>query len=124
MLQADGIIGVQWEGPRGDHLRRYALDGQSDGGRCPHCAILAGVQVLASVLPLDGLRAARTRDQYMTVVRMGKLPCAAFASRPGTGTGPLTQITRGLPTAGWVADCHMGEGNPHSTRDCAEHRAM
>ncbi|MEH1164226.1 hypothetical protein V6V47_02425 [Micromonospora sp. CPCC 205539] len=108
MAQDDGVIGVQWEQPGVDHLRRYRVQG-SDGRSCPHCAILAGVLALAPLLPLDVLRTMRTRPQYETVLRTGRLPHLAFA-RPA-----------GQPGASWLGDCHAVPGEPHTDADCATH---
>jgi len=118
MLLEGGTIGVQWEGPRGDQFRRYRIAGTGGDG-CPHCAILAGIEALDPLLPLAALRAARARDQYLFLLRMGKLPCPAFAREPAPA-GPFGRVPRHM--SGWVADCHAGEGNPHTAADCARHR--
>ena len=104
MAQDDGVIGVQWEQPGVDHLRRYRVR-----DACPHCVISAGVLALAPVLPLDLMRAGRARPQYETVLRTGRLPHLAFA-RP---TGP--------PGASWLGDCHAVAGDPHTDADCTRH---
>ncbi|WP_405425570.1 hypothetical protein [Micromonospora sp. NBC_00617] len=104
MAQDDAVIGVQWEQPGVDHLRRYrVLDA------CPHCVVLDGVVALAPMLPLDVLRAGRTRPQYETVLRTGRLPHLAFA-RPADPPG-----------ASWLGDCHAVDGDPHSAADCPRH---
>jgi hypothetical protein len=121
MLEEGGTIGVQWEHPGGKRLERYRIADPRPGG-CPHCAILAGIETLAPVLPLDGLRAARARDGYLMLLRMGKLPCPAFATERDT-SHPLARVMMSFPTAGWLADCHAADGNPHTDADCAEHRA-
>jgi hypothetical protein len=104
MAQDDAVIGVQWEQPGLDHLRRYRVR-----DACPHCVVLAAVVTLAPLLPLDVLRAGRTRPQYETVLRTGRLPHLAFA-RPA-----------GPPGASWLGDCHAVDGDPHSDADCPRH---
>ncbi|MGV9212349.1 hypothetical protein ACTFTM_10865 [Micromonospora sp. RB23] len=104
MAQEDAVVGVQWEQPGVDHLRRYRVR-----DTCPHCAVLAAVVTLAPVLPLDVLRAGRTRPQYETVLRTGRLPHLAFA-RPAGPAG-----------ASWLGDCHAVDGDPHSDADCPRH---
>ncbi|MEU5911840.1 hypothetical protein [Micromonospora sp. NPDC047527] len=104
MAQGAGVVGVQWEQPGIDHLRRYRVR-----DACPHCVILAGAQALAPVLPLDLMRAGRTRPQYETVLRTGRLPHLAFA-RPA-----------GPPGASWLGDCHAVVGDPHTDADCPRH---
>ncbi|WP_406076606.1 hypothetical protein [Micromonospora sp. NBC_00858] len=108
MAQGDGVIGVQWEQPGIDHLRRYRVR-DSGGPACPHCAILAAVLALAPVLPLDVLRTMRARPQYETVLRTGRLPHLAFAR-------PVRQ-----PGTSWLGDCHAVPGDPHTEADCATH---
>ncbi|WP_445317070.1 hypothetical protein [Micromonospora sp. ZYX-F-536] len=108
MAQGDGVIGVQWEQPGVDHLRRYRVR-DPDGPACPHCALLAAVLELAPVLPLDVLRTMRTRPQYETVLRTGRLPHLAFAR-------PTRQ-----PGGSWLGDCHAVPGDPHTDADCATH---
>ncbi|MEV4656043.1 hypothetical protein [Micromonospora sp. NPDC049301] len=108
MAQGDGVIGVQWEQPGVDHLRRYRVR-DSSGPACPHCTIVEAVLALAPVLPLDLMRTARTRPQYETVLRTGQLPHLAFA-RP-----------TGQPGASWLGDCHAVTGDPHTDADCPRH---
>ncbi|WP_435207950.1 hypothetical protein [Micromonospora sp. bgisy143] len=104
MAQEDAVVGVQWEQPGVDHLRRYRVR-----DACPHCVVLAAVATLAPVLPLDVLRAGRARPQYETVLRTGRLPHLAFA-RPTGSAG-----------ASWLGDCHAVDGDPHSAADCPRH---
>lgn len=108
MLEEGGGIGVQWEQPRSDHLRRYRVSAGS-GPACPHCVIEEVVIHLAAVLPLDLLRQTRARSHYEEVLRTGMLPCPAFARQA---------IDRSVT---WLADCHGLPGDPHSDADCAEH---
>ena len=121
MLEEGGSIGVQWETPSGDQLRRFHVV-ERDRPGCPHCAVLAGIEALRYELPLDGLRAARARDQYLLLLRMGRLPCPAFATEPDRASA-LGRIIPVRPSSGWLADTHSAEGNPHSDADCARHRA-
>ncbi|MFI6274599.1 hypothetical protein [Streptomyces sp. NPDC050988] len=108
MLEEGGGIGVQWEQPRSDHLRRYRVSAGS-GPACPHCVIEEAVIHLAPVLPLDLLRQTRARSHYEEVLRTGMRPCPAFARQA---------IDRSVT---WLADCHGLPGDPHSDADCAEH---
>ncbi|MGW3602052.1 hypothetical protein [Micromonospora sp. NPDC005161] len=108
MAQGDGVIGVQWEQPGVDHLRRYRVR-DPGGPACPHCAIFEAVLALSPVLPLDLMRTARTRPHYETVLRTGRLPHLAFA-RPV-----------GQPGGSWLADCHAVTGDPHTDADCSRH---
>jgi hypothetical protein len=123
MLEENGRVAIQWEGPAAETLRhlRYRIGGTGDE-RCPHCAILAGIEALAPVLPLTSLRAARTRDGYLLLISMNMLPCAAFQrdAMPQDFFGG--SFGRGRMTAGWAADCHMGQGDPHTEADCPRHR--
>jgi hypothetical protein len=108
--------GARRPGRPGHHTppARHAAPG--DSLRSPHCAILAGIETLAPILPLSGLRAARSRDQYLLLQDMGKLPCPAFG-RDTSGSFGMAALA-----GGWAADCHMGEGNPHTAADCARHQ--
>src|SRR5262249_48530847 len=116
MLADDGVIGVKWEGRNRELLHRYRVTRSGEDG-CPHCAILAGIRALTPLLPLSGLRAARTRDQYLLLLDMGKLPCPAFG-RDTSGSFGIAALS-----PGWAADCHMAEGNPHTAADCPQHQA-
>ncbi|GAB3957367.1 hypothetical protein GCM10027614_72670 [Micromonospora vulcania] len=51
----------------------------------------------------------RSRPQYETVLRTGRLPHLAFA-RPGGQRG-----------ASWLGDCHAVNGDPHTDADCSTH---
>jgi hypothetical protein len=108
MLEEDGGIGVQWEQPGSDHLRRYRVSAGS-GPDCPHCVVQEAVTHLAPVLPLDLLREARSRAHYEQVLRTGVRPCPAFARQV---------IDRSVT---WLADCQGLPGDPHSGADCADH---
>jgi hypothetical protein len=108
MLEEGGGIGVQWERPGSDHLRRYRVS-EGSSPACPHCVIEQAVTHLAPVLPLDLLRVARTRAHYEEVLRTGMRPCPAFARQA---------IDQSVT---WLADCHGLPGDPHSAADCAEH---
>lgn len=119
MLEPGGVIGVQWERPGPDRRERYRIMDSGRGG-CPHCAIIAAIDVLAGVLPLDAHRQARTARSYEMYLRMGKLPCPAFAVA-NDPVHPLAGVMRGFPTSGWVADCHFGDGDPHTAGDCEDH---
>ena len=119
MLEPGGVIGVQWERPGKDRLERYRIiDPQL--GSCPHCAILTAVGVLAEVLPLDSRRHTSTCSSYEMYLRMGKLPCPAFGVR-NDRVHPLAELGPSFPTAGWVADCHAADGDPHTAWDCEDH---
>ncbi|MDY7087053.1 MAG: hypothetical protein SYR96_18295 [Actinomycetota bacterium] len=108
MLEEGGGIGVQWEQPGFDHLRRYRVS-EGPGPACPHCVIQEAVTHLAPALPLDLLREARSRGHYEEVLRTGMRPCPAFARQASDRS-----VT-------WLADCHGLPGDPHSDADCAEH---
>ncbi|HEY6740653.1 MAG TPA: hypothetical protein VI076_17555 [Actinopolymorphaceae bacterium] len=122
MYQEGGTITVQREGQGWKRRRSYRIEGdERTGEACPHCAVLHAVERLATALPLDEERIERTCCQYDSVVRQGMLPCASFGRSPTIDTpfGPMPVI---IPDPGWMAECHVARGNPHTAADCVRHR--
>ncbi|WBB69205.1 hypothetical protein [Micromonospora sp. WMMD812] len=111
MLEEHGRIGVQWEQPGVDHLREYRIV-EADGPGCPHCAIIEAIAKLVPLLPLDLVRMDRAQRQYLTALRAGLRPTAAFARQSAD-----RRLT-------WLSDCHGTPANPHTDADCVAHRAV
>lgn len=107
-LEAGSHIWVQWEQPGIDYPRRYRVI-DTDGPACAHCVIIEGVERLAPVLPLDPMRTVRSRFQYESVLRTGRLPSMALARRSADRS------------ISWLADCHASAGDPHTDADCEQH---
>ncbi|WP_432946385.1 hypothetical protein ACQPXM_08090 [Kribbella sp. CA-253562] len=123
MYEAGGTVTVKWEAPRGDRRQRFRItpDGP-DGDACPHCAVLIAVERLGVALPLDDERIDRVTREYESTVQRGMLPCPAFGRSPSVDTpfGPMALMLGG---PAWMAECHVGYGDPHTMADCADHRA-
>jgi hypothetical protein len=118
MLRPGGVIGVQWEGPGPDRLERYRIV-DPEQGSCPHCAVIAAIEILAELL--DARRTSATLGSYELCLRMGRLPCPAFA----VGSEPVEPRPAGvLGSRGWVADCRPADGDPHTAWDCADHALL
>lgn len=120
MYEEGGTITVKWEASSGDRWRRFRIVANGDVDACPHCAVLTAVKTLGTALPLDDLRIARTCNEYQSVLNEWLLPCASFGRSPAVDT-PLGRIPLMLPDPGWMADCHVGKGNPQTPAACTEH---
>jgi hypothetical protein len=123
MYEAGGTVSIKWEAPSGDRKTQYRITGGDVAGdACPHCAVLIAVDRLAVALPLDDGRVERINHEYESTVRNGMLPCPAFGRSPAVQT-PLGLMPLMLGGPDWMAEVHVGHGDPHTSADCADHRA-
>ncbi|SMC53120.1 hypothetical protein SAMN05660733_00297 [Lentzea albidocapillata] len=122
MYQVGGTVIVKWEAPRGDRKKPFRIVADEDGNACPHCAVLLAITRIGDVLPLGDDRVERVRGEYLSVVlREGMLPCPAIGRSPSLST-PMGDIPLMLGVGSWMAECHVGHGDPSTAADCARHR--
>lgn len=122
MYQVGGTVIVKWEARRGDRKKTFRIVADEDGNACPHCAVLLAIARIGDVLPLGDHRVERVRSEYLSVVlRAGMLPCPAIGKAPSLST-PLGEMPLILGAGTWMAECHVGRGDPSTAADCARHR--
>lgn len=122
MYQVGGIVIVKWEERRGDRKQPFRIVADGDGNACPHCAVLLAISKIGDVLPLGDERVERVRREYLSVVlEQGMLPCPAIGRSPSLAT-PFGDIPLMVGGGAWMAECHVGRGDPRTAADCARHR--
>ncbi|MFJ5987039.1 hypothetical protein [Lentzea sp. NPDC092896] len=121
MYQVGGTVIVKWEEPRGDRRKPFRIVPDEDGNACPHCAVLLAVSKIGDVLPLGDERVERVRREYLSVLDQGMLPCPAIGRSPSLDT-PFGTMPLIIGVGRWMAECHVGHGDPVTAADCARHQ--
>lgn len=121
MYQVGGTVIVKWEARRGDTKKPFRIVADEDGNACPHCAVLLAISRIGEVLPLGDDRVERVRHEYLSVIEQRMLPCPAIGKSPSMST-PFGEMPLMIGVGGWMAECHVGRGDPGTAADCARHR--
>ncbi|MGW4211270.1 hypothetical protein ACWEIJ_24980 [Lentzea sp. NPDC004789] len=122
MYQVGGVVIVKWEARRGERRKSFRIVPDEDGNACPHCAVLLAITRIGDELPLGDERVERVRREYLSVVlRERMLPCPAIGRAPSVPT-PFGDLPLMLGAGPWMAECHVGHGDPRTPADCARHR--